>query len=131
MIVNPDDENAEHGYEDVTGQIELRNDPRKKKKKPKYKDEKRGNNPNQIRQSPKANDGIPQSGENKSAPPESKRDQVKPQQNNVVRQGPPKNTTDNVNSVGPNQETSNRPEGTNKKKKKIFRKNPNNKGKGE
>jgi hypothetical protein len=50
-------------YEDVTGQIELRNDPRKKKKKPKYKDEKRGNNPNQMRQSPKANDlGILRSG---------------------------------------------------------------------
>ncbi|MBK7634339.1 MAG: hypothetical protein IPJ13_08660 [Saprospiraceae bacterium] len=133
VIVNPDDENAEHGYEDVTGQIELRNDPRKKKKKPKYKDEKRGNNPNQIRQSPKANKGNAQSGDIKSVPPESRRDQVKPQQNNVVRQGPPKSTGDNlnnVNSVGPNQETSNRPEGTNKKKKKFFRKNPN-KGKGE
>ena len=33
VVTDPDDENAEHGYEDVTGQIELRNEPRKKKKK--------------------------------------------------------------------------------------------------
>lgn len=37
VITDPDDENMEHGYEDVTGQIELRNDPKKKKKKPQRK----------------------------------------------------------------------------------------------
>lgn len=51
--INPDDENANHGYEDVTGLIELKNDPRKKKKKPQKKGEGRpggqpeNRNPNQ------------------------------------------------------------------------------------
>jgi cell fate regulator YaaT (PSP1 superfamily) len=40
--INPDDENADHGYEDVTGLIELKNDPKKKKRKPQRKDDNRG-----------------------------------------------------------------------------------------
>jgi cell fate regulator YaaT (PSP1 superfamily) len=37
VISDPDDENMEHGYEDVTGQIELKNEPKKKKKSNKGK----------------------------------------------------------------------------------------------
>lgn len=51
VVTDPDDENAEHGYEDVTGQIELRNEPRKKKKKKPRPGEARQGEPRQGQQS--------------------------------------------------------------------------------
>jgi cell fate regulator YaaT (PSP1 superfamily) len=135
--VDPDDENVQHDYEDVTGQIELRNDPRKKKKKPKQKDERRrSDNPEQKKQeNTNRPDSSGRSNDNKSNNPESRKENVRPPQNNQPKQSPPpsnNNPNRGENSGKPTSDQENRPEGTNKKKKKFFKKNKNpNMGKGE
>ncbi len=112
--VDPDDENADHGYEDVTGQIELRNDPRRKKKKKGNKDAHRGPRPERnVSDQPNAagvktvHPGNPNRNEPKTSSAEK--------QDNPVGQGQPRNESGDKN---PNQQGD-----AKKKKKKFFSKN--------
>ncbi|MGB4838391.1 MAG: regulatory iron-sulfur-containing complex subunit RicT [Saprospiraceae bacterium] len=130
VITDPDDENMEHQYEDVTGQIELRNEPKKKKKKPFRKDERRsgrqqdmpkGNSQNSTGTS---NDSGRTARENKR-PNERKVNDPNPQnRQHKSEQRPPASnvnpgSNDNTSSnSGDNQQQNNAP-----KKKKFFNKN--------
>lgn len=125
-IVDPDDENAQHDYEDVTGQIELRNENRKKKKKPKNKEN------NQV---PNAKSGGERPEANKTNDHQKSKDHN--QTNQKVKQENTQNPANN-RSQSPAQQNvtdkdqSQSQENKSKKKKKFFKKNKNpNKGTGQ
>lgn len=145
--INPDDENADHGYEDVTGLIELKNDPKKKKKKPQRRDDNRqGNrpenrNPQQGSQQKKQSEGEPKPAQpqNKQQSGNQQRGPQNQQQNRPPRPPRPEggdqlkkdlapdNANKNIKKPEPNQQpkvdgAENRPPNPNKKKK-FFNKN--------
>jgi hypothetical protein len=143
--VNPDDENADHGYEDVTGLIELKNDPKKKKKKPQRRDDNRGGNRPENRTPQQGSQQNRQGeGDAKPTPPQNKQQSGNQQRGpqNQPQNRPPKGprpeqdqikkdtTSDNGstnNTAGQNQQpkvdgAENRPPNPNKKKK-FFNKN--------
>ncbi|MBK9256350.1 MAG: hypothetical protein IPM42_12755 [Saprospiraceae bacterium] len=131
--ISADDANYEHDYEDVTGLIELRNDPKKRKKK---KGPNQGNAPSQNRPQGGDNNRGPQQNPNKpqGAKPNQPNQQNRPHGQNpkgpAQPQGPrppkpenkgpesdpnttpPQNTTGEGGNIQPN-----------KKKKKFFNKN--------
>jgi cell fate regulator YaaT (PSP1 superfamily) len=90
LVKNPDDENMDHGYEDVTGQIELRNEPRNKKKKPN-----KGGRPTDQRQ-PRNENTPSESGQNR--PP-----QGQPRQQNNPNSNPNNNNQNSQKNTRPNQ----------------------------
>lgn len=124
---DPDDENAVHGYEDVTGLIELRNEPRKKKKK------KPGNKPvGQGGPRPERKDGRPDNREGKPDNRQQHRDRPDrakqgPDQRNEKPSEPrePREPRDKPSGPpagsGPQQPGQNT--GNPNKKKKFFNKN--------
>ena len=146
--INPDDENADHGYEDVTGLIELKNDPRKKKKKPQHRDDNRsGQRPEnknrtqsqgqQTNQPKKTadDDQKPNPNPNKQQGQNQQRGHQNQQQNRPDRPPRPEGKLENKDSNGseinkPDQNQSPKADGReqqppnpNKKKKKFFNKN--------
>ncbi len=92
LPVNPDDENADHGYEDVTGLIELKNDPKRKKKKPQRKDDNRqgpkpeSRNPQQASNPNKQNAGDNNRNQQQNKPPKGSQ-QGNTQQGSTQQQG--------------------------------------------
>lgn len=129
VITDPDDENMEHQYEDVTGQIELRNEPKKKKKKPNRNDDRRPGHPQN--KSEGSNDRKVSPIENKRTedpnrrPPDNRGPGGQPQNRPpVTDQGPPKAINNQEpNSMGSTESTQNPESNKNKKKKKFFNKN--------
>jgi cell fate regulator YaaT (PSP1 superfamily) len=127
IITDPDDENMEHGYEDVTGQIELRQEPNRKKKKQNRFDNKRPQNQDQK---PKpANDATSeQTGKTEDKnrqinnPVQNKRPDTPPERKQGQNQP---STTKNLEnkSPAPGDPASNPSPTKNKKKKKFFNKN--------
>jgi cell fate regulator YaaT (PSP1 superfamily) len=131
--VNPDDENAEHGYEDVTGLIELKNDKKKKQKHPKRDNQKqvksenkpaenqgsaptRESNPNHKKPQPK-----PQNQANKQRPNPAQH-QEKSEQKDTTK--PANNQNNHQGNQQPKAENNGNNQGNNpKKKKKFFNKN--------
>jgi cell fate regulator YaaT (PSP1 superfamily) len=114
VVTDPDDENAEHGYEDVTGQIELRNEPRKKKKKkPRPGDSRQG----EQRQ------GQPSQQRNTQPRDDSNRTTPNTQQ---PKSDVPHVSADQAGDQTPLPQNDERGEGEKKKKKKrFFNKNKN------
>lgn len=112
--VDPDDENADHGYEDVTGQIELKNEPRKKKKKNKNQGDRRPPRQEARPGREPGNEGKLQGGN--QAQPNNRPE--RPAQEKPVTNQPPA-------QQGPKQDAEGTPqaENRNKKKKKFFNKN--------
>lgn len=117
VVTDPDDENAEHGYEDVTGQIELRNEPRKKKKKKPRPGEARPGEarPGEVRQGQQSQQQRPprpvQTKDDTPRTPQSP-EQQKAEAPRPNTEQPAANT-----SIPPGEE---RREGDKKKKKKRF-----------
>lgn len=151
IVTDPDDENIEHGYEDVTGQIELRNEPRKKKKKPQRKDDNRSGQQRQENRGQQQNSGQPGNAPNKPTnsgsgqpqnrpqgnnPPRNQQNQTqnrpdrpqRPDNNQGTRENPANDNTSDTNlqnkNIQENPEKGEiRPSNPNKKKKKFFNKN--------
>lgn len=112
---DPDDENADHGYEDVTGLIELKNEPKKKKKKKGKKDDRRQGRPEgQTNQSRPVQTSQPRNekiaGE---TPPPVSRPAAETKPDAEVRRNDP----------APDKPANQQGESRNKKKKKFFNKN--------
>lgn len=134
--IDMDDENIEHGYEDVTGQIELRNEPRKKKKK---KPQRRDGNPqgpgteNRPEQPRNQTGNVPR--EDRQPRPENKhKENSGPDQNkrNVPNLPAEKKEGEMGTNINKNISPSPQKQGdgasgenlpANKKKKKFFNKN--------
>ena len=150
--VNPDDENAEHRYEDVTGQIELRNEPKKKKKNPRRDDNRpgqrneqrprpqntggqqggqSGNNSTDSNEQPAANRPQrqqPQEGQQRPQNQHKTPRPPRPEGNQVKNVLPDSNTGNNEDKTSnspanPSEGGENRQPNPNKKKKKFFNKN--------
>ncbi len=68
--VNMDDENIDHGYEDVTGLIELRPDPKRKKKK--HKGGQGGNRPSNPNMQQQPRKAVDQAAPDKNRPQQPK-----------------------------------------------------------
>ena len=123
VVTDPDDENAEHGYEDVTGQIELRNEPRKKKKKkPRPGDQRSG----EARQRDHKSGEHRQGGQRQGQPSQPRPDQPKTESSRTSPNPPqPKMDTSDVKADQSGAQTSlpsadGRNEADKKKKKKRF-----------
>lgn len=125
--VNPDDENVEHGYEDVTGLIELKNDKKKKQKHP------RKDNPRQSKLDKKPTENqvtntSKESGQNTNRPkPQNQVNKNRPNPNQQQEKSEQKETpkpANNQNNSPGNQQPKPENQGNNpKKKKKFFNKN--------
>lgn len=135
VITDPDDENMEHGYEDVTGQIELRNEPRKKKKKPQRRDgDTRGPRPdNRPEQQRNQTGNAPREG-GQPRPEHKPKENVGPDQNrrNIQNPAAEKKEGDQMSNIIKNlppdqqKQADGAQDGklpANKKKKKFFNKN--------
>lgn len=132
--VNPDDENAEHGYEDVTGLIELKNDKKKKQKHPKRDNQKQVKSENKpatnqsnspSRESNQNNNRQqhhkPQNQANKQRPNPAQH-QEKSEQKDTTK--PTNNQNNHQGNQQPKAENNGNNQGNNpKKKKKFFNKN--------
>ena len=134
-ITDPDDENMEHGYEDVTGQIELRNEPRKKKKKPQRRDgDTRGPRPdNRPEQQRNQTGNAPREG-GQPRPEHKPKENAGPDQNRRNMQNPAveKKEGDQMSNINKNLPSDQQKQAdgaqdgklpANKKKKKFFNKN--------
>lgn len=122
--VDVDDENIDHGYEDVTGQIELRPEPKHHKKRKKGKGAQTSNRPagQQIQQT---SHQQPQKSKPETPAP-AKSNQPKPKQNSGQAQPQkPNNPIQNKPDVKPTsgQEPSNQEGKAPAKKKRYFNKN--------
>jgi len=135
VITDPDDENMEHGYEDVTGQIELRNEPRKKKKKPQRRDgDTRGPRPdNRPEQQRNQTGNAPREG-GQPRPEHKPKENAGPDQNRRNMQNPAveKKEGDQMSNINKNLPSDQQKQAdgaqdgklpANKKKKKFFNKN--------
>ncbi|HRG42765.1 MAG TPA: regulatory iron-sulfur-containing complex subunit RicT, partial [Saprospiraceae bacterium] len=134
LTTNPDDENVEHGYEDVTGLIELKND-KKKKKRPQRKDDRRPpKSENNQAQPQKGGENQPKEGRpdrNFKPNPNKNQGQNPNQQKNTpqgdkrptdIQKDANKNVNDGVKgNVQPNGDEAAQPKLN--KKKKFFNKN--------
>ena len=134
LTTNPDDENVEHGYEDVTGLIELKND-KKKKKRPQRKDDRRPPRAeNNQAQPQKGGENQPKEGRpdrNFKPNPNKNQGQNPNQQKNTpqgdkrptdIQKDANKNVNDGVKgNVQPNGDEAAQPKLN--KKKKFFNKN--------
>ena len=132
--VNPDDENAEHGYEDVTGLIELKNDKKKKQKHPKRDNQKQVKSENKpatnqsnspSKESNQNNNRQqhhkPQNQANKQRPNPAQH-QEKSEQKDTTK--PTNNQNNHQGNQQPKAENNGNNQGNNpKKKKKFFNKN--------
>ncbi|MFZ1749536.1 MAG: regulatory iron-sulfur-containing complex subunit RicT [Saprospiraceae bacterium] len=133
QITDPDDENIDHGYADVTGQIELRQEPKKKKKRPQRKGDQRSGsrndhrsqgNTNREKQQPKQ-DRDHRTPDDKNKPGAKQGgNQGTPESNNNVPNNEPRAPKNSPNEGG-NKEgsTDANANNTNKKKKRFFNKN--------
>ncbi len=112
--VDPDDENVEHGYEDVTGQIELKNEPRKKKRKNKKNDDRR----------PARQDARPPREQNRDvASPEGNQTQAEANQERQLPEKQPNSPAGGEQKARQEGEGTPQEENRPKKKKKFFNKN--------
>lgn len=123
VVTDPDDENAVHEYEDVTGLIELRNEPRKKKKKKPNQKPRSGGMPSpeqkggQPGKNPQGNNqqGRQNQGPNRPERPTDQRDRPAEKKDSTSDQG------DRQGQEGQPRPQSH--QGQNQKKKKFFNKN--------
>jgi len=132
--VNPDDENAEHGYEDVTGLIELKNDKKKKQKHPKRDNQKQVKSENKPATN-QSNSPSRESNQNNNRQqhhkPQNQANKHRPNPAQHQEKSEQKDTTKPANiqsnhqgNQQPKAENNGNNQGNNpKKKKKFFNKN--------